>query len=85
MVHHTNKINHISIEEELRVLVSSGEDGLVVLANLFSGNLIRILRFTEGIKWAKCLSYPYTMIALQSGEKQLCYSINGQYLDEAQY
>lgn len=67
MVYHEKKVNHITIEEDLRVVVSGGEEGMVVIANLFSGNLIRILKFEEGIKWAMCLSYPYTMMVLQAG------------------
>jgi WD40 repeat protein len=85
MVHHYARINHISVEDELRILVSAGEDGLVVITNLFSGKLMRVLKFEESIGWAMCVSYPYTMIVILAGKKQLCYSINGQYIDEAEF
>ena len=83
-VHHYSRINHLAIEDELRLLVSAGEDGLVVLTNLFSVKLMRVLRFAEPVSWVLTLSYPYHMLLINVGKRQLCYSINGQYLDEAE-
>lgn len=83
LVHHYSRVNHLAIEDELRLLLSAGEDGLVVLTNLFSGKLLRVFRFNEPVGWVLNLNYPYHMLLINAGRRQLCYSINGQYLDEA--
>jgi len=85
LVHHYARINHLAIEDELRLLLSAGEDGLVILSNLFSGKLLRVFRFAEPVGWVLNVSYPYHMLLINVGKRQLCYSINGQFLDEAEF
>lgn len=83
---HYGRINNISLHIDLRAAVISSEDGLVSLVDVERFDIIRILKIGIPVVNALLLSYPYYMFFIScKGDKQLCYSLNGQYLDESNY
>lgn len=48
-----------------------------MLINIYTAKMMHILKFEESVSWALSITYPMTMVVLQTGSRQLCYSING--------
>ena len=79
-------INNIHIHADLRVAVCSGQDGLVSIIDLERYEVIRMLKIGIPVRNTILLSYPYYMLFISCEQnKQFCYSINGQYLDESHF
>jgi hypothetical protein len=71
---------------DLRVAVCSGQDGLVSVLDLERYEVIRVLKLGLPVRNALILSYPYYMFFISCDDnKQFCYSLNGQFLDEANF
>lgn len=86
IVSHYGRINNVNINADLRVAACSGEDGLVSLIDLERYEVIRVINVGGPVKNAVILTFPYYMVFISCKEnKQLCYSLNGQFLDEANF
>lgn len=86
IVTHYDRINSIQINADLRVAVCSGQDGLVSVVDIERYEVIRVLKVGVPVINALILNYPYYMYFVScERNKQLCFSLNGQSLDEANF
>jgi WD40 repeat protein len=86
IVTHYKRINKISINADLRVAACSGQDGLVSMVDLERYEVIRVIKLDLPVYNALIINYPYYMLLICcSQNKQYSYSLNGQFLDEANF
>jgi WD40 repeat protein len=86
IVAHYSCINGIHVHSDLRVAVCSGQDGLVTIIDLERYETIRTLKIGIPVSTSLLLKYPYYMLFIACEQnKQFCYSLNGQLLDEANF
>lgn len=82
IVTHYDQINNIQINSDLRVAVCSGQDKLVSVIDIERYEVIRVLKMEVPVRNALILNYPYYMFFISCEQnKQLCFSLNGQFLD----
>lgn len=63
---HNGSITTIVINDNLKVYVTGGEDGLVNVMDLFNYKRLRTLKMTESITSVNVIIYPYNMILICS-------------------
>ena len=80
---HCGEVTHCAIDDEMRVYVTGGEDGLVNIVDLFNHSLLRTLKFPEPIRWVLTVVFPLYLVVIGGEEWQKCFSLNGQLLEKS--
>lgn len=72
-------VNSIIINEDLNIVVSSGEDGILGVISLEKMEVIRTIKLKSPIINSLLLTFPYYMFYIEcKNNQQYCYSLNGQ-------
>ena len=80
-----SSINSICINEDLNVLVTSGENGIVGFLSVLKMQVIKTFKLKQPILNSLILSFPYYMVYIEcKRNQQFCYSLNGQELETSE-
>ena len=80
---HEDQINNITINNDLRIAVVSSRDGFISIVDIVKCEPIRMIKLDIPVTHAMLVTYPYYCIWIEcQGNKQFCYSLNGQLLKE---
>lgn len=83
LVIHYDQIKNITVNTDLRVAFVSSRDGHVSIVDLTKCEAIRMIQVHSPVLNCLLISYPYYLLWIEcEGNRQYCYSLNGQLLNE---